>query len=222
MTVAAVAAPGVSASLPQAQAGVAGAQYGPPYQAGPQGGDQFNTVTVDPGQGTVTILRAYPFVGVFNCGGTGGYGSLKVTPTLRVPVQTVVVAYANSGWDGYTWLMVLVRDASGNWLGSKQVRGPTAGSGVVSVPLATTVTPGSTISVQFGLQVASACPNVDGGTVRFASVSVGGGGSAAPRPPPPAPPLVPGASTGPSAAVTTVNHAMHGIVHGVASPLPHQ
>jgi hypothetical protein len=31
---------------------------------------------------------------------------------------------------------------------------------------------GSTVIVEFGLQVASACPNVNGGTTRFTSVAV--------------------------------------------------
>ena len=44
-------------------------------------------------------------------------------------------------------------------------RGPMVGGGHLSVPLATTIPAGAGLTVQLGVQVASACPNVDGGTV---------------------------------------------------------
>jgi plastocyanin len=154
--------------------------YTAPFQAGPKGGDQYNVVNEQPAQGRVSIARAYPFPGAFNCAGQGGFASLRVSPAVPQSTSSVTVHYsAETALDAYSWITLLVRDGSGNWLGGVQRRGPLAGPGALGATLATTMPQGSVITVQFGLQVASACPNVDGGTVQFSSVTLSGAPAAA-------------------------------------------
>ena len=181
-----------------------GTTVSPPYQSGPQGGDQYNVIQADPSSGTVTIARAYPYPGAFNCAGNGGYATFLATPTLTAAASSVSVDYTNSAWDSYTWVTLTVRDAAtGAWLANGELRGPVAGSGTFSVPLTPPAAAGTTLSIQFGLQVASACPNADGGSVTFSAVTAGG---ATPSVPPPQPlPQLPGGLTSGAGLITTSN-----------------
>jgi plastocyanin len=177
---AAVAAVGgaVGAAVPL---DAAGGTYTAPFQAGPSGGDQYNVVREMPAQGRVAVLRAYPFPGAFNCAGQGGFADLRLTTVVPTATSSVALHYgAETAVDAYSWITLLVRDSGGSWLGGVQRRGPLAGPGVLSTGLASTVPAGSLITVQFGMQVASACPNVDGGTVQFSSVVLNGTAAAAP------------------------------------------
>ena len=181
------------AAAPGRAVAAGGQTLTPPYQAGPHGGDQFNVVNTDPKSGRVTVLRAYPEPGAFNCGGQGGWADLVVTPTLQADTSSVTVAYKNSAWDSYTWLTVVVRDGQGTWLGGQKLRGPVAGSGTLTLPIQSPaggpVPAGTAVDVQFGIEVASACPNVDGGSIQFTGVTLGTGGSVPPPPLPGVPPL---------------------------------
>ena len=193
------------AGLRGAVAAGGGGGQGPPYQAGPQGGDQFNVVQADPSQGRITIARAYPEPGAFNCAGNGGYAYFLVRPTLQAATSSVSVGWDDqTAFDSYTWVDVFIRDASGTALGSGQVRGPVVGAGSITVPLSATQAVGSVISVEFGLLVASACPNVDGGSVHFTSVSVGGGGVGGGGGGLPPIPSAPGGVSGAGAAAVSV------------------
>ena len=148
--------------------------YTAPFQAGPKGGDQYNVINQNAAQGRVSVVRAYPFAGAFNCAGQGGFADLRLTTAVPLSTSSVTVHYgAETAADAYSWITLLVRDSGGNWLGGIQRRGPLAGSGALGTALATTVPQGSTIVVQFGVQVASACPNVDAATVQFTSVTLG-------------------------------------------------
>lgn len=148
--------------------------YTAPFQSGPHGGDQYNIVNENPTTGRVTVLRASPFPGAFNCAGQGGFADLRLTTAVPVSTSAVTVRYgAETVLDAYSWITLFVRDGAGNWLGGTQRRGPLAGAGALGTSLAATLPPGSVITVLFGVQVASACPNVDGGTVGFSSVTLG-------------------------------------------------
>src|SRR5947207_8017684 len=56
--------------------------YSPPYSAGPQGGDSNNFISNDPTTGRVTVARAYPSPGAFNCAGKGGFAYDRIRPKV--------------------------------------------------------------------------------------------------------------------------------------------
>ena len=147
---------------------VPGARADEGFEAGPSGGDGQNYKSVDPATGRVTVVRHNPAPGAVNCGGSGGYAYLKAARPSD-GARAIVVGYAEAVVDPYTWISVEVLDGSGRWVGSARERGPIAAlEGTITVPLDEPVT---SVIVHVGLQVASACPNVDGGTVRFTSVA---------------------------------------------------
>jgi len=155
--------------------------YTAPFQAGPQGGDSHNVVKETPANGRVAVVRVQPLPSAFNCAGQGGFADLRVATNVPFTTSVVTVHYsAQTAIDAYSWITLLVRDAAGNWLGGIQRRGPLAGAGALQTTLAASLPAGSAITVQFGMQVASACPNVDGGTVQFSSVVLGTATGAAP------------------------------------------
>jgi hypothetical protein len=144
------------------------------------GKDSFNNhVTTDPATGQVTVLRANPTPGATDCAGSGAFGYLRVDAVG--PADHVTVDYTNAVIDPYTWIEVLVRDASdpsnptAAFLApAAEKRGPVAElEGSINVPLSEPVAAGAPFTVDVGLLTASACPNVDGGTITFGGVTVG-------------------------------------------------
>ena len=147
---------------------VPGARADEGFTPGPSGGDGQNYKSADPATGRVTVIRHNPAPGAVNCGGSGGYAYLQAARTSN-GADTIVVRYAEAVVDPYTWISVEVLDGAGRWVGSARSRGPiVTPEGVIEVGLDEPVT---SVIVNVGLQVASACPNVDGGTVRFTSVA---------------------------------------------------
>ncbi|MDX6197300.1 MAG: hypothetical protein QOJ79_451 [Actinomycetota bacterium] len=146
--------------------------YTAPYAVGPSGGDSDGYASADP-QGRVTVFRAYPMVGVINCPGAGHYATLKVVHKLTGPVHKVTAGYDMTLVDPYVHVSVGVRDATGRWIGLTKPAGLT-GSGNVVVPVRWDSTVRGPLQVIFGLEVATACPHVDGGTINFTSVTVSG------------------------------------------------
>lgn len=168
-TVVAIAA---TALLATSSPATAATTYAAPYESGPSGGDQYNHIEASPDDGTVTVLRANPTPGAISCGGSGGFAYLRVAHPVTASVTSAVVAYDAATTSPFTWISVEARDSTG-YIGSGRIRGPMAadaGRLVVTFDRAPVV--GDTLTVDFGLQVASACPNVDGGTVHFPEVSI--------------------------------------------------
>ena len=147
------------------------ASYGPPYAAGPQGGDSFNRVVMDQNTGDMAVVRVNPVPGAFNCTGGGGFANFAVSHT-GTGISSVKVSFTNAVVDPYTWFNVGVRQGD-DFLDSKDLRGPLVGEGSVTVPISPPAD--GSITVWFGIQVASACPNVDGGRATFTSVEVAQG-----------------------------------------------
>lgn len=149
-------------------------QYSPPFAPGPSGGDEWNYLDADAEGGRVTVLRFYPHPGnVVGCGGRGGYANLEVLHKVTGRIGAVTVAHEDSAWDAYSFVTVLVKTAGGRWLGARKLRGPGNGAGEIEVPIVGgTPRKGSTIRIQFGLELASACPSVGGGSIGFTSVTV--------------------------------------------------
>lgn len=144
--------------------------YTAPFALGPQGGDANNKTFTDASTGSVTVIR-HQYAGIgggLGCGGQGGWSYLRVNHTATDPVSSVTVTWTEGLVDPYTFLNVGVRKGA-NYLGSKVVRGPVVGDGSATV----TLTPPATgaLEVWFGVQVGSACPNVDGGHAVFTGVT---------------------------------------------------
>lgn len=143
----------------------------PPFALGPQGGDMWNRVIIDEKTGEMTVLRAQPagISGGLGCGGIGGFANFEVEPVIAddAPIGVVTVTWADAVVDPYTFVNVGVRK-DGNFLESRIVRGPLTGMGGATVSLDEPTS--GTLEIWFGIQVASACPNIDGGRARFTSV----------------------------------------------------
>jgi hypothetical protein len=146
--------------------------YTAPYAVGPSGGDSDGYASADP-QGRVTVFRMYPAPGPINCPGAGHFATLKVVHKLTGPVRKVTAAYDQALVDPYVHVTVGVRDATGRWLGNVKPAGLT-NSGTIVVPVRWDKTVRGPLQVLFGLEIATACPHVDGGTINFTSVSVAG------------------------------------------------
>jgi hypothetical protein len=155
-----------------ALAGTRGRSYEPPFKKGAQGGDQANFIYSDPSSGQVAVFRMYPVFNPFTCGSSrGGWVTLRQPIRVTRPIASVEVDY-QAAVDPYSFVTVTVRD-DGTYLGSKDVRGPIFGSGNVNVPLSFgKARKGSTIDVDFGVQVPSACPNLEEAAAQFSRVVV--------------------------------------------------
>ena len=149
--------------------------YKPPFKKGAQGGDEYNYISADPSSGQETIVRVYPQYNPFTCGGShGGYVSLRLPVKVTERVKSVEADYTNAVVDQYSFVTVTVKRGN-EYIGSKEIRGPLDGSGKVVVPIDLGTAPkGSTIVVDFGLEVPSACPNVEIAEAQFTQVVVHG------------------------------------------------
>ncbi|MDT7539185.1 MAG: hypothetical protein QOI82_2770 [Actinomycetota bacterium] len=146
--------------------------YVAPFAIGPSGGDSDGYASADP-QGRVTVFRAYPAPGPINCPGAGHFANLKVMHKLTGAVHKVTAAYDTTFVDPYVHVSVSVRDATGRFIGNAKPAGAT-GSGSIAVPVRWDNTVRGPLQITFGLEVATACPHVDGGTINFTSVTVSG------------------------------------------------
>ena len=151
-----------------------GAVHEPPYKAGPTGGDEFNRVEADPSSGSMAVLRTFPGVPpVVGCTPepAAGWAMFRVKHDVKQPVSRVSVAYT-AALDAYSWITVGVRDSKGEWLGVKKLQGPLAGQGDVTAKLFDKPSRGETITIEFGLQLGDACPQVGTAAAMFPSVTV--------------------------------------------------
>lgn len=151
----------------------AGTKFSPPYKAGPSGGDTYNYISSDPASGDMTVVRYYPIptsTGL-GCGGNAGFANFEVSATAETPVSKVTLEYADAIIDPYTWVSVTVR--SGDTFvrtSPAPQRGPVLGSGTIERTFDAPVT--GDLTIWFGIQVGAACPNFDGGTATFTSVTL--------------------------------------------------
>ncbi|MDQ1438789.1 MAG: hypothetical protein QOK43_2418 [Acidimicrobiaceae bacterium] len=173
---------GLVLGSPGARAG-SGTTYQPDsYQAGPTGGDteakpnRTAYRNVDPSTGTVTVLWANTTPGAIGCAATGGFGYLRVLHKVTSPVTKVAVAYDKATITPFTWLKANVRGlvkGVDTYIGSAALRGQMANDGgTLVIPLDKAPDAGSVMTIDFGIETASACPNADGGTATFPTVAV--------------------------------------------------
>lgn len=142
--------------------------YGPDFEAGPTGGDSYNYMQREP-SGRITAARVHANPGGISCGGQAGWVTHRVTHTVDGVVDKVVIDFTEAAVDPFITVLATVRDQAGNYVGSTQQQGAVdSGSLIVDVnaPNATALT------IDFGLQLSSACPSADAGTIRFTQVTV--------------------------------------------------
>jgi hypothetical protein len=149
------------------------ATYTPPFAAGPQGGDSFSHRSANTEDGRVLVGRAYPVFNPIQCGPGGAFARLQVNHTITAPITKVSATFTEALVDPYTFVSVALRDAKGNWLASTRTRGPiTEGDTITANLFKASPQAGQVVTVQFGLDMASACPHVNGGTARFTTITV--------------------------------------------------
>lgn len=164
----------VAAALLGSAAGAGAAPattYGPPFALGPTGGDQ-GYASAEPA-GRVTVARTYPMIGPISCPGGGSYATLLVQHKGKAPVRRVTASYTDAVVDPFVYVTVGVRDATGKWVGNLKTGGA-QGSGDLVVPVRWDRTVRPPLQVQFGLELSTACPHADAGTIRFTRVTVSG------------------------------------------------
>jgi hypothetical protein len=163
----------------------ASAQYGVPYTAGPQGGDNHTVANADPQTGKVTIFQHNTRQAAFvNCAGRGPWATLRVTHPVSDPVSTVHISYRDATLTDNVVMNAVVTGSSSGWLGHGGSLGPKVNdTGVIDIPLRATPIPGEKLTIQFGLQVHAGClpypilglPGsrpAEGGTASFPAVAV--------------------------------------------------
>lgn len=140
-------------------AGAGDNTYGPPYKAGPRGGDNHSMATADPNTGHVMIfednLRQSAAVA---CAGDGPRAMLLARHPVSGPVSAVSVAYSEAHLTQNVVIDVLVTGSQSGWLGHRSAFGEMDGeSGSLRVPIQGKPVDGETMTVQFGLQVGPGC-----------------------------------------------------------------
>lgn len=162
------------------------ASYGPPYEMGPTcpgpdpdcTADDFNYINADPQTGEMTVLRVNPagVSGGLGCSGSAGWANFAKTISTSTSFESVTVSYTNALVDPYSFIKVAVRQ-NDEFVDTVDLRGSVLGDGSITVDLKPTASGPvrepvtGTITVWFGIHVASACPNIDGGHATFTSVS---------------------------------------------------
>lgn len=148
----------------------------PPYKNGPSGGDEFNYTSTDPETGEVWVGRLFPGVPpVVGCAPepAAGYAMLRVPHKASTTFDKVTIAY-DAQLEPYAWLTAGVRAADGEWLGVEKFQGPHFGEGKLKIDLHTQPRLGTTVTIEFGVQLGDACPQIGLGHATFPSVTVGG------------------------------------------------
>lgn len=173
-------AAGTLATSPSASA--SGTTYRAPYATGPvsdpedDGGGEFTYSDVDPATGQVDIMSLNIVPGAIGCAATGAFGYLRVVHDVTGPVNKVMFAYSGASLTQYAWLKLNVRGIVGGaeqYIGSKAVRGQMVhDSGTFVADLDKAPDVGTQMTIDFGIESGSACPNADGGRATFSAVSV--------------------------------------------------
>jgi hypothetical protein len=146
----------------------------PPYKMGPSGGDEFNFVHQDPQAGEILIGRLFPGIPpVVGCAPepAAAWGMLRTQHHVTDRVDSVTVNFEGA-IEAYAWVTAGVRDQRGEWLGVKKLQGPHAGAGKLVVKLHDRPKMGSDVTIEFGLQLGDACPQVGGAAASFPSIKV--------------------------------------------------
>lgn len=145
--------------------------YERPFANGPSGGDSFNTIERDGSTGEMSIFRfnPTPVNGGLGCGGSGGWARFEIAHTAASNITAVAVDYSMALIDPYSFIVVSVYQ-DGAFVDTKVVRGPILGDGTVLLEPRTAAS--GDVSIWFGLEMSSACPNIGFAQAVFESVTV--------------------------------------------------
>ncbi|MDQ3963729.1 MAG: hypothetical protein M3277_07460 [Actinomycetota bacterium] len=169
LAAASIAVPATASETSRSKA----ASYEPPYKDGPSGGDNWNHVERDADSGRMAITRVFPgFPPVVGCvpEPSAGWGMFEVAHKLDRPVSKVTLEY-EAAIDAYSWITVGARNEDRKWLGVAKLQGPIAGSGKLAADLFASPSHGK-ITLEFGLQLGDACPQIGFAAASFPSVAV--------------------------------------------------
>ncbi|HYI44520.1 MAG TPA: hypothetical protein VE174_03540 [Actinomycetota bacterium] len=147
-------------------------QKKPPYKMGPTGGDEFNEIQADPDSGRISIVRLYPEPGPVGCPDShAAWANFKVVQKLKKRrIRHITARYGDFEADGYTWLTITVRQR-GESIGYRSLQGPAAAQGgVLRAKLWKWPRKGK-LTVLFGLQVSSNCPQGEASSVSIPQVN---------------------------------------------------
>lgn len=174
---------GLLAGSPAAQA--SGTTYRPGmYEVGPQyspaegaSAHRTNYIEANPNTGKVTVLWANATPGAIGCPAVGGFSYLRITKQITTEtLDRVLLAYQDATISQYAWVKVNVFEVfegTRTSIASTALRGQLLNARSTFVlPVDRSPVPGSTLLVDFGIETASACPNADGGTVTFTTVTL--------------------------------------------------
>lgn len=152
-------------------------EYTPAWQLGSTNapGDVFNRYVVDAETGQMTLARAGATPATIGCGGSGPFANFIVEYPDANVVKSVTIHYENTLLEPYAFMHAgIYRD--GHYVDSVELRGPILGSGDVVLDLSPSTNIDADVTgpftVEFGLNIGSACPNVDGGTATFTKVTI--------------------------------------------------
>lgn len=164
----------VVALVPGGGAGAAAKNktYGAPYKEGPTAGDQWSMQRANAEDGRIFVGRLYPIFNPISCAPGGSMAKLQVKHKVTKKMKSVSVDFTEAALDHYSFVTVAVKGAKGRWLASYRLRGPILGEGTVEAPVFGKVKRGKRVTIQFGLESASACPNASGAMARFTQVTV--------------------------------------------------
>jgi hypothetical protein len=153
-------------------AGGGGKTFSPPFKVGSSGGDRYNYVSASK-DGAVTVMRMYPLPpGGVECTGSAGWATLRAVHRTAQKQRSVRVAYSGAALDPYTFMTVTAK-AAHHYIGAKKIRGPLTGDGTVNVPLHwPRGDRARTVTIEFGLEMTSGCPGIDGGHAQFDKVTL--------------------------------------------------
>jgi plastocyanin len=155
-----------------------GTTYTAPYAEGPTSGDTWTRGATDPAAGRITLGRVYPVPGVISCAGGNAQRKFEITHTLTRPFREISLTFDEAVIDSYAFMTLAAKDADGEWLASTRDRGPTVLDGTLTAPvfdnLPEDLVPdvGDTITIQFGIELASSCANGQVGSAVFTEVTV--------------------------------------------------
>lgn len=148
--------------------------YEAPYKQGPEGSGAGGFTYGNPDDGRVFIGRMYPVFNPISCGPGGGFSKLQVKHGVKKKgkFSTVSVDFTDAAIDPYTFVTVAVKNKKGDWLASGRQRGPIVGSGTLETEVFGKLPKKGKVTILFGLEMASACPQLNGGSARFTQVTV--------------------------------------------------
>lgn len=167
----------------------------PPYEEGADAGESWSYRNADTENGRVTIVSSYPVPVPLFCPAQSEVSTLRAVhePVHRLTEDSVVTIEVEDALvDTYGFVVTKVTDTDGTWYGAEQLRGPVAGGGPATVEELTGEEPGRSgeidvelvgapghdledqpeLIIEFGLELASACPTAGLGTASFPTVAV--------------------------------------------------